>query len=120
MVIRQKYILREDLRNNPTVGYLFGDNLVQEGYGGQAREMRGEPNAIGIPTKRRPHMGDTAFFTDREYFDNIKAITKALEPCNQYKVIVIPSDGIGTGLAKLEEKAPRTFKYLQGALKELE
>lgn len=120
MVIKQKYITREDLKANPHVGYLFGDNLAQTGFGGQAKEMRGEPNAIGIPTKRLPHTGETAFFTDREYHDNIKAIDKALSKNNSYSTIVIPLAGIGTGLAKLEEKAPRTFKYLQDRLKEIE
>lgn len=119
MIIKQKFISRDDLRNNPTIGYLFGDNLLQIGMGGQAKEMRGEPNAIGIPTKRSPEMKETAFFTDREYHDNIKAINKALEKCKNYRILIIPSDGLGTGLARLEEKAPRTFKYLQDRLNAL-
>jgi hypothetical protein len=120
MIVKQKRITREDLQANPHVGYLFGDNLQREGLGGQAKEMRGEPNAIGVPTKRAPHMGDTAFLTDREYFDNISDIDKALEKCNNYEVIVIPLDGIGTGLAQLQTRAPRTYKYLQFKLNNLQ
>jgi hypothetical protein len=54
MIIYQKYIKREDLRANPTVLYVFGDNEARTGLGGQAKEMRGEPNAVGIATKASP------------------------------------------------------------------
>lgn len=35
------------------------------------------------------------------------------------KIIVIPADGIGTGKAVLQEKAPRRFEYLQSELQKL-
>ena len=54
-VIYQKRICRDDLRRNPNAVYIFGDNEARTGLGGQAREMRGEPNAMGIATKRSPH-----------------------------------------------------------------
>jgi hypothetical protein len=47
-------IYRRDLRANPESLYLFGDNTKRVGIGGQAREMRGEPNAVGIATKNAP------------------------------------------------------------------
>ncbi len=46
---------------------MFGDNLVCRGLGGQAKEMRGEPNAVGYPTKRRPSMTSSAFFDDGDF-----------------------------------------------------
>jgi len=61
IIIKQHKIYRKDLKNNPDVLYLFGDNLVQKGFGGQAKEMRGEPNAEGIPTKKLPSMEAKAF-----------------------------------------------------------
>ena len=54
MIIYQKFIYRSDLKANPSVLYLFGDNLQRVGLGGQAKEMRGEPNAVGIATKKAP------------------------------------------------------------------
>lgn len=51
IVLHQKFIFREDLQANPDVYYLFGDNVERRGLGGQAKEMRGEPNAIGVATK---------------------------------------------------------------------
>ena len=35
------------------------------------------------------------------------------------KTIVIPSGGIGTGKAKLKEKAPKCFEYLSNKLNKL-
>jgi hypothetical protein len=64
-VLRQKWITRDDLRANPNVLYLFGDNERREGLGGQAKEMRGEPNAIGVRTKASPSKHETAFW-DRQ------------------------------------------------------
>ena len=106
------------LKNNPDKVYLFGDNLVGRGKGGQAI-IRDEPNAVGIPTKKTPSMGNNAFFTDAEYDANIKAIDEAFAKIPKGKTIVIPEDGLGTGRARLKETAPKTFAYLENKLNEL-
>lgn len=116
--IRER-ITREDLRAEENKIFLFGDNLKQTGYGGQAKEMRGEPNAVGIPTKKEPANNPTSFFTDKEFEANRQAIDKAFGKIPQDKTVVVPKGGIGTGLAKLEEKSPRTFAYLNEKLAEL-
>lgn len=114
-VIFQKLIFREDLRNNPEVCYLFGDNLARVGLGGQAKEMRNEPNAYGIATKKSP----SEYFTDDEYNQNIVLIEQDIKRIPKNRLIVVPSDGIGTGLARLSEVAPKTFNFLQIKLMEL-
>ena len=58
----QERITRADLRANPDTLYVFGDNMRRRGMGGQAAEMRGEPNAVGIPTKWRPSRTEWDFF----------------------------------------------------------
>lgn len=87
--------------------------------------MRGEPNAVGIPTKKSPSFAKTAFFTDDEFDLNKCAIDEtfarvetAIKDSNQ--IIVIPADGLGTGRAQLDNRAPRTFAYLQQKLAELD
>lgn len=114
-------ITREMLRKAPHHCFLFGDNLRGLGFGGQAKEMRGEPNAVGIPTKKTPSMNPSAFFSDDEFDENKAAIDRAFAriPDNGC-MVVIPANGIGTGLAMLETKAPRTFAYLQQRLNKLE
>ena len=72
--MRQKFITRADLQANPKRLYLFGDNVMRAGLGGQAKEMRGEPNAVGVATKKAPHRGHLAYFTDAEYAENCEQI----------------------------------------------
>lgn len=116
MIIRWKRIYREDLINNPDFMFLFGDNLQRVGMGGQAKEMRNEPNAIGVATKKSPSMSDDAFFTDDEFEDNVKELLNDLWPAighiSNGGILVIPADGLGTGLSELPSRAPQTAKAL--------
>lgn len=124
VVIRQKWIKREDLQNNRDVLYLFGDNFLQKGFGGQAGEMRGEPNAFGIATKKLPNDGVDAYFTDEEFDSNKAYIDNCLKSLSNtlslgiYKAVVIPLDGLGTVLADLPNKAPKTYAYLTEKLED--
>lgn len=119
MIVYQSRIVREDLRSNPTVLYVFGDNLARSGMGGQAGEMRGMPNAVGVATKKAPGNRDGDFFTDDEYQENIswmrgdfdRAWNAAHDRC---RIVVIPMDGIGTGLSAMPTKCPRTFAWMCG------
>jgi hypothetical protein len=118
-------IVRKDLQEHPNIIYVFGDNMARKGYGGQAKEMRGEPNSIGIPTKYYPTMSEESFFKDETIFDPVvmSAIDTALERIEEqliYKcVVVIPAAGIGTGLAELPKRAPKIYKYITDKLEEL-
>lgn len=111
-----------DVRTRPDHLFIFGDNDIECGKGGQAI-IRDEPNAMGIPTKKYPTMRNNAFYSDNEYEDNQKKIDNAIElilnALSKYKVLVLPKDGFGTGLAKLPEKAPKTFQYLEKRVDDL-
>lgn len=115
-VITQKIIFREDLRANPGVLYVFGDNDMRKGLGGQAAEMRGEPNAVGIRTKWAPSADAGAFFSDDDFDRIVEMIDEDLDRVYDHVsrggLVVFPMDGIGTGLAKLEQCAPRVLDYL--------
>lgn len=121
MMLSQYRVYRSDLRaNRGKVFYLFGDNLLHVGYGGQAKEMRDEPNAIGVPTKKTPGMNPENFFTDSEFAANAEAIMgpifEAAQRIEQGYVVVVPQDGLGTGLSQLPEKAPKTNVFLLDCL----
>lgn len=122
-VIYQKFIFRSDLQANPDVKYLFGDNLVRTGYGGQAKEMRDEPNAIGIATKKTPSNRPGEFFTDEDFEANCAVIDNDLKEAFEHQrsggILVIPADGLGTGLSELPKRAPRTNAYLVERLQAL-
>lgn len=99
------WITRNMLRAEPDAIFVFGDNAKRYGLGGQAKEMRGEPNALGVATLYEPGMyyraGDpiaTAIVAG----DLATLAAKIARGATVY----VPSDGLGTGLARLPESAP--------------
>ena len=114
----------DDVRNNPNKLFVYGDNNIKIGRGGQAI-IRDEGNTIGIPTKKLPNNDSKSYYIDLEIEDNKNHIDTAVNNLlkkfmnDQYEILVFPEDGLGTGLAKLPEKAPETFKYLQRKIKTL-
>jgi len=117
IVTRTTHIIkRAEVKANSDILYLFGDNLRRTGLGGQAKEMRYEPNTIGIVTKKYPSNSESSFMTDDEFADNRVRIAEDIQKVKdawatgKYKSITIPL--IGIGLAKLPEKAPSTYQFL--------
>jgi hypothetical protein len=99
------WITRAMLRAEREKLFVFGDNLARVGFGGQAKEMRGEPNAVGLPTKRSPH----EFLQDRDLDEIRSVVAPDLMRLQNHllvgKTIVWPADGIGTGRAALHHHA---------------
>jgi hypothetical protein len=109
-----------DVKANPNKLYIFGDNVKRIGTGGQA-QIRNNPNAMGIATKLAPSMDESAFMTDKDLSKNKAIIDEdiaKIKAAATGKVVVFPKDGLGTGLAKLKEKAPKTYTYLKQRLLE--
>lgn len=122
-LIYQKFIHRVDLRNNPNFLYLFGDNEQRAGYGGQAGQCRGEPNAVGVATKRSPSTAENAYWSDENYDHCTKVVLedldRALIHLQQGHIVVCPSDGLGTGLSELPKRAPRVLAFIEVELSHL-
>lgn len=108
-----EYYTPELLRANPDKVYVFGDNMIRKGHGGQAI-IRDEPNAFGISTKRYPSMKPGAFYADRE--DELERLRGDLWELwlilKSGKTVVFPCDGVGTGLAKLKDNSPTIWREL--------
>lgn len=125
IIFYQHRIYRKDIQANRTILYIFGDNLKRQGFGGQAKEMRDEPNSFGIATKRTPaHNYPEDYFHDTESdvigiidneFDHLHSRIKA----EHWVMICVPLDGIGTGLSRMKEFAPIALEYINQRLKEL-
>jgi hypothetical protein len=117
---RVKHYTRAEIQANPMKLYVFGDNLEGWGTGGQAKECRGEWNTVGIPTKKSPH----AYFDDndmevaRPFIWNKFSLLQG--QLDKGRTVVIPEAGVGTGLAKLPEKAPAIFAFIQQCFERLE
>ena len=103
MIKTQPLLTIDDCMMNPQNIYVFGDNLTGKGTAGQAI-IRGCPNAFGVPTKRKPSMSKDAFFSDQE--DEYKIVKeKLIKLWNfhlQGRTIILPTNKIGSGLAKIE------------------
>jgi hypothetical protein len=97
--------------------FVFGDNMIRVGYGGQAGAARDEPNAVGIVTKRLPSNTTESFLYDRDLDEVAPIIDRDFERLYQHNGLVYwPIDGIGTGLARLNETAPAIMQYIDSKL----
>lgn len=123
-IVKVHRYVRADAKANPNVLFVFGDNVERVGYGGQAGAMRDEPNAVGVRTKKSPGMRDNDFFHDHQYGMYSKMISDDLEPVIAHlkagKIVVMPADGLGTGLSELPTRAPWVYAHLKSVLKGLE
>jgi hypothetical protein len=123
-LLYMKRYTRAFIREHPDWLFVFGDNFARKGYGGQAAEARDEPNAIGVPTKRYPTTEDAAFLgnEDFEIWEQKSRLDRQqIEiALREGKIVVWPLDGIGSGRAKLAEKAPDIAKAIEEWLNRLE
>lgn len=116
-------ITRAMVRAEPQTLFVFGDNLQRRGLGGQAAEMRGEPNGVGLPTKREPSTLPRAYLRDADLplvqaaaAPDIARLTRHLAAGGD---VVWPSAGIGTGRADLAHRAPAIARWYASVLGEL-
>lgn len=115
LLLTVKYWTRQSCEKDSLSLYIFGDNDEKKGRKGQA-VIRGLPNAMGVPTKQRPSMHITAFYLDIDYerqCEKIKAaVDQILLSVCSYQRVILPEDGLGTGLADLPNKSPKTYAFL--------
>jgi len=112
----------ELLDQHPDKLFLFGDNEMRRGTGPRSGQavIRHHPHAHGVRTKKAPHSGTGAYWSDDNYDENVSMIDEDLDAAIATgKQIVIPSAGLGSGRARLQELAPQTHEYLQSRLQEL-
>ena len=103
-ICTEKYTSKLLYENQEKI-FVFGDNMVRKGKGGQA-VIRDCPNAFGIATKRYPSMNEDAFFSDQpDEFDVVMNDLRQLYKLSKSHTIVFPVGGIGTGLAQTEKRS---------------
>lgn len=111
------------VRANRETLFVFGDNEQRVGFGGQAAECRGEPNTVGVATKRAPSMSDSSFWSDDDYQRCCAVVDRDMRPLFEHVraggFVVIPVSGIGTGLAALPKRAPRVMEHIRKRFREL-
>ena len=127
--VDQELYTKQLLANNRNKLYVFGDNAERKGMGGQAKAARNEKNSIGLRTKNSARTDEGAYWSDENFAKNkvmidedITAINQALRD-GKYSGVVFPfhANGklaLGTGLAQLSKRAPRTYNYLEQQVNE--
>ena len=109
----------EIVKANPNKLFVFGDNMLRYGKGGQAI-IRDFPNTIGIATKRTPRTDASAYFSDAddEMDTMLQDIRKLwlISRCNTFTHIVFPTKGLGTGRAHMKSKSPILYKMMKNKL----
>ena len=109
----------EIVKANPNKLFVFGDNMLRYGKGGQAI-IRDLPNTLGIATKRAPRTDEFAYFSDAD--DEMDAMLQDIRKlwlisrCNVFTHIVFPTKGIGTGMAHMKSKSPMLYKMMKNKL----
>jgi hypothetical protein len=105
----------DDVIKSPNKIFIYGDNDLRTGLGGQAI-IRNESNTLGIRTKKKPTHEKDAYYTDKEFEENKKKIkqdiNKILDELLFGTTIIFSEGGYGTDRAKLKEKAPKTYQFL--------
>ena len=108
-----------DVMKSSNKFFVFGDNCERWGKGGQAI-IRDLKNTIGLRTKKKPDNLSSSFFNDLQYEDNCKIILQDILTIKEKNLldidIVLSKNGYGTGLARMSEKSPETFNYLNSCL----
>jgi len=120
--IQEEWYSLEQCKNNPDKLYVFGDNTIRKGNGGQA-SIRNAINSIGIATKRLPSSNKHSYFEDN--YEEYEIIAEDIEKViveykvGEYKTLVLPQDGLGTGLSEMPQRAPDLFNWMNGVLSEV-
>lgn len=121
IIIEKEYYSPKMCNDNLQNLYIFGENQEQQHRnikgGGQAVIRKCE-NSFGFCTKK----SISEYWTDLEYnknIDQIESDIKLLLKLSNIYTLVFPYMGLGTGLSKLPQKAPKTFLYLSRRLLEV-
>lgn len=122
IIIQEEFFSVEECSNKSDHLYIYGDNIIHKGAKGQAI-IRYLSNAMGIPTKKFPNNRPSSYLSDDEYENNCELISESIDRivklADSYVYLVLPANGLGTGLAKLNIVAPQTYKYLNDKIREL-
>lgn len=115
-LVSRRFSIDQCKKNKDTL-FIYGCNMERYGEAGQAI-IRNQENAIGFATKHKPGTNKEDYFNDDDFEKNCQIIEEEIIRINRYaeekefKNICFSYYGIGTGLAQLAIKAPKTFFYL--------
>lgn len=120
MIIYQRRVYPEDLRENPDVYYLFADNDNDSGY----YNFREHTNFIGVRVKKDEHTFDTSYWSDATYEDNIIKISSDVvyvqnKILKMGKILVYSEQLFPFDIGEYINRSPKTASYIQSSITSL-
>jgi hypothetical protein len=120
MIIYQRRVHPEDLRENIDVYYLFSDNDRGSGY----YNFREYTNFIGVRIKKDEHNFDTSYWSDTTYEDNVtKIISDVKHIQNEVlkigKILVYSEQLFSFDIGEYTNRSPKTASYVQSSITSL-
>ncbi len=116
-------VTRDRVRAGKLFLFAFDDDEMRLTESGLAGQCRGEPNAIGIRTRRGPGIDVAVAWRDEELVrnqakldDDFAILISWVEAGGP---VFLPKAGLGMLQPRLVDTAPRTFLFLQKKVKEL-
>lgn len=112
----------ELVQSNRDVIFVYGDNSLGFGHGGQA-VIRDQVNTLGVPTKWAPSNDEYAFYSDACWDrplvrDRLGLIGRSLAAG---KTVVIPGTyeqiELGTGLSQLPTRGPDAYAQIRNFIR---
>ncbi|HEX9464682.1 MAG TPA: hypothetical protein VGB82_18940 [Alphaproteobacteria bacterium] len=116
-------VTRDRVRAGKLFLFAFDDDEMRSTDAGLAAQCRGEPNAVGIRTRRAASNDPTAAWRDEDLVrhqamldDDFAILVSWVEAGGP---VFLPKAGLGMLPPRLVDAAPRTFLFLQKKVKEL-
>lgn len=116
-------VTRDRVRAGKLFLFAFEDDALRSTDAGLAAQCRGEPNAVGIRTRRGVGNDATATWRDDDLVrhqamldDDFAILVSWVEAGGP---VFLPKAGLGMLQPRLVDTAPRTFLFLQKKVKEL-
>jgi hypothetical protein len=116
-------VTRDRVRAGKLFLFAFDDDEMRLTEAGLAGQCRGEPNGVGVRTRRAPGNDPTAVWRD----DHLAQYQQMID--DDFAILVswveaggpvfLPKAGLGMLMPRLVDTAPRTYLFLQKKVKEL-
>ena len=108
-----RIITREYVQRHPDWIFVYGNDSHNHGALGQAWFAQGEPNTFPIYTCRKLcSSASNKYWSDNDE-EHWKIVQDALDKIPQDKGPIIPFRKIGEGCSRMQDFAPRIFRFMR-------
>ena len=116
-------VTRDRVRAGKLFLFAFDDDEMRQTESGLAGQCRGEPNAIGVRTRRAAGNEVASAWRDEDLLRNQAKLDEDFAILISWVEaggpVFLPKAGLGMLQPRLVDTAPRTFLFLQKKVKEL-